>query len=102
MLSLLSSDIRNAILSFITFSRKNNDDSFIDCHKYDEGDNKISSVSTAESFIENYLQRNYITHAAIREINNINHRINLISYLKSNLCLQLGKQRIYQILTKIW
>lgn len=89
ILSIFSSNIKSAMQSFIIYSQKSSDDCFIDCHEGDDDTKKISSVSSAKSYIESYLLSNSITLADIKDKAYINHRNNIIAYLKSNSNLSI-------------
>lgn len=90
ILSLFSSNTSLAIKRFILFAQKNSDDSFIDCSVGDEKiDFIINNLSSAKNYIENYLYNHGVSLDNIKDKTNIQHRNNLIAYIKSNSNLSI-------------
>jgi Transposase and inactivated derivatives len=89
ILSLFSSNIKNAIKLFVNFSNQISNENFID---YKEDDNRtiiIKSLSSAKSYVKCYLDNLGIGLENIKDMHNINHRNNLIIYLRRNSNLSI-------------
>lgn len=88
ILPLFSSNKRNAVLLFRSFSNKSSEDSFIDYDDNETEDISIHGVNEAQKYVKDYLSKQNIDIGSIKD--NIEHRNNLIAHLRlhSNLSIR--------------
>lgn len=82
ILPLFSNDINNSVKLFIAFSKKENDDEFIDIDADDEVE--IKGLCSARKFIDDYLKNKSIKLEDLKDKCNLYYRDNIILLLKDN------------------